>query len=227
MNMRLISSRICPYVQRVRILLAHADIKCDIEHINLKNPPDWFGDVSPLKKVPVLQVGGVAIHDSSIICDFLDEEFNLNLRPKENLLRAEMRSVIEYLGVCTQQFFSSLLSTEEDQFKSGLSKFSGLLHYTENYVSHNKDLHLNGFSMIDVAVAPLMVRIGYVEEIMGDQSIMSEESFPVLFLIKRKLLLNDAVTASMDHDSKDRFLEFLSNNKSILVGNLKLSLVAD
>lgn len=224
--MRLISSRVCPYVQRVRILLSYAGIKCDIEHINLKNPPDWFGDVSPLKKVPVLQVGSVAIYDSSIICDYLDDEFKLNLRPNDNLQRADMRSTVEYIGACTQQFFTSLLSTEADQFSAGLIKFNSLLAFVEKYLLQNRDVYLSQFSMIDIAIAPLLIRIGYVEEITGMQTVISETRFPVLFQVKQKISSDIAVLGSLDEDSKERFLEFLKNNNSILFSDLNVALVA-
>jgi glutathione S-transferase len=203
--------------------LSHAGIKCDIEHINLKNPPDWFGDVSPLKKVPVLQVGSVAIYDSSIICDYLDDEFKLNLRPEDHLQRADMRSTVEYIGACTQQFFTSLLAAEVDQFRAGLLKFNSLLSVVEKYFSRNRDFYLNQFSMIDIAIAPLLVRINYVEEITGVQTVISEARFPVLFQIKEKTSSNRAVLGSLDEDSKERFLEFLKNNNSVLFSDFNAS----
>jgi glutathione S-transferase len=205
--------------------LAHAEIKCAIEHINLRNPPDWFSDVSPLKKVPVLQIGDTAIYDSSIICDYLDDEFKLNLRPEDNLQRADMRSTVEYIGACTQQFFTSLLCTDIAQFRAGLIKFNSLLLFVETYISKNQDFYLNQFSMIDIAIAPLLVRIGHVEEITGEQTIVSETGFPLLYQVKQKLSSDKAVLGSLDDDSKECFAEFLKNNNSVLFSDLNTSLV--
>ena len=45
--MKLISLKICPFVQRVAALLEVKQISYEIEYIDLDNTPDWFLEISP------------------------------------------------------------------------------------------------------------------------------------------------------------------------------------
>ncbi len=56
MSLHLISFKTCPFVQRAVITLKHKNIDFDITYIDLADPPDWFLEISPLEKVPVLKV---------------------------------------------------------------------------------------------------------------------------------------------------------------------------
>jgi hypothetical protein len=62
MSLHLISFKTCPFVQRAVITLKHKNIDFDITYIDLAEPPDWFLEMSPLGKVPVLKV------DDEILC---------------------------------------------------------------------------------------------------------------------------------------------------------------
>ncbi|MGB0713712.1 MAG: glutathione S-transferase N-terminal domain-containing protein, partial [Gammaproteobacteria bacterium] len=58
MSLELVSFKLCPFVQRAVITLKHHGIDYDITYINLDEPPEWFHEVSPMEKVPVLRVDG-------------------------------------------------------------------------------------------------------------------------------------------------------------------------
>ena len=57
----LISSVTCPWVQRSVITMRAKGIKFDVTYINLREKPDWFLEISPHGKVPVLKVDDVEI----------------------------------------------------------------------------------------------------------------------------------------------------------------------
>ena len=59
--LKLISHKLCPYVQRAVIALTEKDTAFERIDIDLANKPDWFLKVSPLGKTPVLMVGEHAI----------------------------------------------------------------------------------------------------------------------------------------------------------------------
>ncbi|MCX7219588.1 MAG: glutathione S-transferase family protein [Burkholderiales bacterium] len=99
----LVSHLLCPYVQRVAIVLAEKGIAYQRIDIDLKNKPAWFLAISPLAKTPVLLVGEQAIFESSVICEYLDETHLPKLHPEHALLRARQRAWME--------FGSSILST--------------------------------------------------------------------------------------------------------------------
>jgi len=54
---RLISHKLCPYVQRAVIALTEKGVAFERIDVDLANKPDWFLRLSPLGKTPVLQVG--------------------------------------------------------------------------------------------------------------------------------------------------------------------------
>ena len=56
-ELRLISHPLCPYVQRVAIVLAEKAVPFERVTIDLAAKPAWFMALSPLGKTPVLQVG--------------------------------------------------------------------------------------------------------------------------------------------------------------------------
>ena len=52
--MKIVSFKICPFVQRVTSLLEANGSDYEIEYINLSNKPQWFLDISPNGQVPIL-----------------------------------------------------------------------------------------------------------------------------------------------------------------------------
>ena len=54
--LKLISHKLCPYVQRAVIALNEKGVPFERIDIDLANKPDWFLKISPLGKVPVLLV---------------------------------------------------------------------------------------------------------------------------------------------------------------------------
>ena len=72
--LKLISHKLCPYVQRAVIALSEKGVPFERIDIDLANKPDWFLKISPLGKVPVLVVttdaGEVALFESNVICEY-------------------------------------------------------------------------------------------------------------------------------------------------------------
>jgi glutathione S-transferase len=96
MNLKLISHRLCPYVQRAVIALTEKAVPFERIDIDLSNKPDWFLRVSPLGKTPVLLVGDTAIFESAVILEYLEETQSPALHPADALARAEHRGWIEF-----------------------------------------------------------------------------------------------------------------------------------
>ena len=72
-KLTLISHDLCPYVQRAVIALTEKGVPFDRVYIDLAAKPDWFLAVSPLGKVPLLQVGDEVIFESAVILEYLEE----------------------------------------------------------------------------------------------------------------------------------------------------------
>ena len=72
-KLKLVSHKLCPYVQRAVIALAEKGVPFERIDVDLANKPDWFLKVSPLGKTPVLLVGDTAIFESAVILEYLED----------------------------------------------------------------------------------------------------------------------------------------------------------
>jgi glutathione S-transferase len=102
-ELTLVSHALCPYVQRAAIVLLEKGELFGRRWVDLAHKPDWFLQVSPLGKTPVLLVDREPVFESAVICEYLDEVFEPRLHPQDALLRAKHRAWME--------FGSSVLST--------------------------------------------------------------------------------------------------------------------
>ena len=110
-NFRLISSKTCPYVQRSVMTLREKGIAYDIDYVDLSNKPDWFVELSPLSKVPVLEVtrddgSKVVLFESVVINEFLDDATEGSMLPADPLDRARSRAWIEFGTAVLSDAFS-------------------------------------------------------------------------------------------------------------------------
>lgn len=95
-DLHLISHHLCPYVQRAVIVLSEKDIPHRRTYIDLKDKPDWFKALSPLGRVPLLEVDGETLFESQVIAEYLDEITPGSLHPDDPLEKARHRSWIEF-----------------------------------------------------------------------------------------------------------------------------------
>src|SRR6185312_1698269 len=99
--LKLISHKLCPYVQRAVIALKEKGVPFERIDIDLADKPDWFLKLSPLGKVPVLLVpteqGEVALFESNVICEYIEEtQGGAALHPQDALTRAQHRAWMEF-----------------------------------------------------------------------------------------------------------------------------------
>ncbi len=74
-------SPISPFVRKVAGVCIAKDVPYEVEAINVFDPPAWFRDISPMKRIPVLRDRSVAeegiagtIADSSAICAMIEKK---------------------------------------------------------------------------------------------------------------------------------------------------------
>lgn len=91
----LVSHVLCPYAQRVGIALAEQGIAHQRIDVDLADRPDWFVQLSPLGKVPLLRVGDATLFESAVILEYLEETGPAPLHPEAPLERARVRAWVE------------------------------------------------------------------------------------------------------------------------------------
>src|ERR1700744_267709 len=116
--LKLISHKLCPYVQRAVIALAEKGVPFERIDIDLANKPDWFLKISPLGKTPVLVVGDHAIFESAVILEYLEETQAHPLHPSKALVRAEHRSWIEFGSAVLNDIAGLYSAADEPAFKA-------------------------------------------------------------------------------------------------------------
>src|SRR6266699_5364130 len=121
-RLKLISHKLCPYVQRAVIALTEKGVGFERVDIDLANKPDWFLAISPLGKTPVLVVGEHAIFESAVILEYLEETQPKRLHPADALARAEHRAWIEYGSAVLSDIAGFYAAPDEATFKAKTSQ---------------------------------------------------------------------------------------------------------
>ncbi|TAL19256.1 MAG: glutathione S-transferase family protein, partial [Aquabacterium sp.] len=91
-QLELVSHKLCPYVQRAAIVLAEKGAPFKRTDIVLADKPQWFGQISPLGKVPLLRVqppgsAEAIVFESAVILEYLEDTLLPALHPKDALER--------------------------------------------------------------------------------------------------------------------------------------------
>jgi glutathione S-transferase len=130
-QLKLISHKLCPYVQRAVIALTEKGVPFERVDIDLDNKPDWFLKISPLGKTPVLVVGDKAIFESAVILEYLEETQPNPLHPKDPLARAEHRAWIEFNSTVLGDIWGLEIATDEATFAAKAKLLEGRLAVLE------------------------------------------------------------------------------------------------
>jgi glutathione S-transferase len=94
---RIIGSYLSPYVRKVLVALEFKELAYEIDPIVPFMGDARFGELSPLRRVPVFQDERVTLADSSVICQYLEDAHPAPaLYPADIVARAQARWYEEY-----------------------------------------------------------------------------------------------------------------------------------
>lgn len=86
------SDPLCQYSHRVRLVLAEKDVAADLIDVLEGEYPEYLGEVNPYGTVPTLVDRDLALYDSMIILEYLDERYpHPPLLPAYPVARANTR----------------------------------------------------------------------------------------------------------------------------------------
>jgi glutathione S-transferase len=205
MKPELISFKICPFVQRSIIVMNEKEQEFDITYIDLKNPPEWFSEISPLGKVPVLKVDGTVLFESAVIMEYLDEITPPSLHPGDPLHKALNRAWIEFASTLFMEQHQMLTAKDEAGFSQKVDGLKQKLSQLEKVVTGP---FFNGetFSLIDAAYAPLFMRIGFLNN--WSQTGLLDD-LPKLTTWSKRLMEMDSVKNSTVAEIADLYRGFI------------------
>jgi glutathione S-transferase len=145
----------CPYVARVRIMLAEKGVEFEAVEIDLSDRPAWYYEKNPTGRVPTIEEdGGLPLPESAVILEFLEERYpEPALLPADPADRAFVRLLIFRDGDLTSPYYA--LRRGEDgaaeELDAVLGRFDALLAERP---------YLGGaeYSLADIALVPWFLR---------------------------------------------------------------------
>ncbi len=211
---KLISFKVCPFVQRSVILLKEKNVDYDIEFIDVYNPPEWFLELSPTGKVPVLVVDDTVIFESAVIGEYIEEVYPPALHPTDPVLKAQNRAWMEYTSPLYMGFFGVIMAQDQVEVDEAMQEMdknlAGLAVANTNQPWFNGD----DFSMVDIAVAPFFVRAAFVKKHVGVDFLASH---PTLQAWSDKTLVRQSVIDSTVNGFDKMMLKMMAAKNSFLL----------
>jgi RNA polymerase-associated protein len=158
--MTLYSGSTDPYSHRCRIVLFEKDMDFEIIDVDMHNKPEEIASISPSGKMPVLVERDLILTESNIINEYIDERFpHPQLMPPDPVMRARARLVLFNF----EHDLFTHVNTLEHSLGKGSDKarleIRDSLSQLTPILTKQKYLMNDEFSMLDVAIAPLLWRL--------------------------------------------------------------------
>jgi RNA polymerase-associated protein len=165
--MVLYSGTTCPFSQRCRFVLFEKGMDFEIRDVDLYNKPEDISIMNPYGQVPILVERDLILYESNIINEYIDERFpHPQLMPADPVMRARARLFLfnfeRELFIHVQQLerrdhskeSGKLMERARQQIRDRLTQLTPIF-------IKNKFMLGEEFSMLDVAIAPLLWRLDH------------------------------------------------------------------
>lgn len=216
-QLRLISHKLCPYVQRAVIVAKEKDIPFHRLDIDLASKPDWFLELSPTGKVPLLEIieddGSTHIlFESAVIAEYLDELAGRPLLPTEPLARARQRAWIEIASAMLGDLSRLYSAADGPAFDRAADALETRLQFLEKEVA-GPWFAGERFDLVDAAFAPAFRYLDVFDWRLGQETIARPEKVREW---ARTLARRDSVRDAVGSDYADRLIDFVVARKTYL-----------
>lgn len=160
--MTLYSGTTCPYSHRCRIVLFEKGMDFQVIDVDMANKPEDLAVINPHNTVPVLVERDLVLEQANIINEYIDERFpHPQLMPADPVMRARARL---FLHNFEEQLFSHIPDIESGNAKAADKARTTIRdNLTQIVPLFSRQEYILGdeFSMLDVAIAPLLWRLGH------------------------------------------------------------------
>ncbi|MES0826446.1 glutathione S-transferase family protein [Ruegeria sp. SCP11] len=203
---KIVSFKICPFVQRVAAMLEAKQVPYDIEYIDLKNKPAWFLDISPTGQVPVMITeNGQPLFESDAIVEYLDEitaPLQHGLTPEQRATERawSYQATKHYLIQC-----STMQSADKDVLDERMAKLTKSFEKAERQFGQGPYFSGGSLGNVDIAWLPLLHRAAIVEDRSGYDMLAD---YPKVKAWQKMLLDSGIPTKSVPEDFLQKFSDF-------------------
>ena len=212
--MKIVSFKICPFVQRVTALLEAKNINYELEFISLSDKPQWFLDISPNSQVPVLITDqGKALFESDAIVEYIEEAFRA-LQPELSLEDKAINRAWSYLA--SKNYLvqcSAQRSPNENVLRERSQKLGQAFDKIEKQLGDTPFFTGETISTVDIAWLTILYRADIIKRRSGYDFIGNR---PKLKKWQKQLLGTGLAQKSVAPDFEEAFSAFYLSDQTFL-----------
>lgn len=160
--MTLYSIATCPFSHRCRIVLHEKDMDFQVIDVDPNNIPEDLAVISPYGKMPLLVERDLVLYEANIINEYIDERFpHPQLMPADPVMRARARLLLHRFE---KELFCHIEALENNDRKSTdrvRAEVANGLTMIAAIFDKQKYMLRDEYSMLDVAIAPLLWRLDH------------------------------------------------------------------
>jgi len=209
----LVSHALCPYVQRLAIALAEKDVAHERRVVDLADKPQWFLEISPLGRTPVLKVGDAALFESAAILEFLEETQPAPLHPADPVERAGHRAWIGFGSECLDDIAGFYWAAETGALETKAAALRARFERIEGHLVAGPWFGGARFSLVDAVFAPVFRYFDTFDRI-GEFGVF--DGLTRVPAWRATLAARPSVQAAVAADYDDRLVAFLRRRGSAL-----------
>ena len=181
-------------------------VEFEVTYINLRDKPEWFLEISPHGKVPVLQVDTQPLFEANAIAEYLDEVVAPRLHPEEPLQRARHRAWTDYVPTFASGisvYYAKTAEEVEERLPVARTRFAKITEALET--DKLPGLYFGGESLclVDAAYAPFLQRFAYVDQWLGTGLL---DEYPLVKSWCDALLADSRVQRSVPDNFTEEFV---------------------
>ncbi len=160
--MQLYSGTTCPFSHRCRFVLYEKGMDFQVIDVDMYNKPEDLAVMNPYNRLPVLVERDLVLYESNIINEYIDERFpHPQLMPADPVMRARARLMLFNMEVELFSQIEALESGKEKQVDRAKQQVQDRLVELAPVFTKTKYMLGDDFTMLDVAIAPLLWRLDH------------------------------------------------------------------
>ena len=211
---KVVSFKICPFVQRVTAALEARSIPYGVEYICLSNPPVWFSEASPNAQVPLLITeSGTVLFESDAIVEYLDEFYG----PMQNDVSPERHAIDRAWSYQASKHYlvqcSAMRSSDDATLASRVQRLDKAFERIENVLEDGPYFGGQSLGNVDIAWLPLLHRAAIVADRTGFDFL---DKYPKMRAWRSALMTTGLPEKSVSEDFEQKFSEFYLSDETYL-----------